>query len=46
LANILKSATGSWHAVFYVAAILNIVAAIMALVALKPVRQQVMQNNR
>jgi len=40
LANILKSATGGWHAVFYVAAILNIVAAVMALVVLKPMRQR------
>ena len=31
LGNVLTSATGSWHAVFYVAAILNIVAAVMAL---------------
>ena len=38
LANVLTSATGSWHAVFYVAAILNIIAAIMALVVLKPQR--------
>jgi OFA family oxalate/formate antiporter-like MFS transporter len=38
LANLLTSATGSWHAVFYVAAILNIVAAIMALAVLKPMR--------
>ena len=38
LANVLTSATGSWHAVFYVAAILNIVAAIMALAVLKPMR--------
>ena len=38
LANVLKSATGSWHAVFYVAAILNILAAIMALVVLRPLR--------
>ena len=38
LANVLTSATGSWHAVFYVAAILNIVAAVMALVVLKPMR--------
>jgi len=32
LANVLTTATGSWHAVFYVAAILNIIAAVMALV--------------
>jgi OFA family oxalate/formate antiporter-like MFS transporter len=38
LANVLTSATGSWHAVFYVAAILNIVAAVMALLVLKPMR--------
>jgi OFA family oxalate/formate antiporter-like MFS transporter len=38
LANVLTGATGSWHAVFYVAAILNIIAAVMALVVLKPMR--------
>jgi OFA family oxalate/formate antiporter-like MFS transporter len=38
LANVLTSATGSWHAVFYVAAILNIIAALMALTVLKPMR--------
>jgi OFA family oxalate/formate antiporter-like MFS transporter len=38
LANVLTTATGSWHAVFYVAAILNVVAAIMALFVLKPMR--------
>jgi OFA family oxalate/formate antiporter-like MFS transporter len=38
LANVLKSATGGWHAVFYVAAILNIVAAVMALAVLRPLR--------
>ncbi|MGB2597268.1 MAG: oxalate/formate MFS antiporter [Pseudolabrys sp.] len=42
LANVLTSATGSWHAVFYVAAILNIVAAIMALLVLKPMRIRMM----
>jgi OFA family oxalate/formate antiporter-like MFS transporter len=40
LANVLTSATGSWHAVFYVAAILNIVAAVMALVVLRPMRRR------
>src|SRR5438270_8698555 len=40
LANVLTSATGSWHAVFYVAAILNIVAAILALLVLKPMRRR------
>jgi OFA family oxalate/formate antiporter-like MFS transporter len=42
LANVLTSATGSWHAVFYVAAALNILAAVMALVVLKPMRQKIM----
>src|SRR5205809_970002 len=42
LANVLTSATGSWHAVFYVAAILNIIAAVMALVVLKPLRRREM----
>src|SRR6202165_3422679 len=42
LANVLTTATGSWHAVFYVAAILNIVAAIMALAVLKPMRRRKM----
>jgi MFS transporter, OFA family, oxalate/formate antiporter len=41
LANVLTNATGSWTAVFYVAAALNIVAAIMALVVLKPMRQRI-----
>ena len=38
LANVLTNATGSWHAVFYVAAALNIIAAVMALAVLKPMR--------
>jgi OFA family oxalate/formate antiporter-like MFS transporter len=42
LANVLTSWTGSWHAVFYVAAILNIIAAVMALVVLKPMRLKTM----
>src|SRR5215475_12953471 len=42
LANVLTSATGSWHAVFYVAAVLNIVAAIMALAVLRPMRLRIM----
>ena len=44
LANVLTSATGSWHAVFYVAAILNIIAAVMALVVLKPMRIRAMNQ--
>jgi OFA family oxalate/formate antiporter-like MFS transporter len=42
LANVLTNWTGSWHAVFYVAAILNIIAAVMALVVLKPMRIKTM----
>ena len=42
LANVLTNATGSWHAVFYVAAFLNIVAAVMAIAVLKPMRLRVM----
>jgi len=42
LANVLTTSTGSWQAVFYVAAILNIVAAIMALAVLKPMRLKTM----
>jgi OFA family oxalate/formate antiporter-like MFS transporter len=38
LANVLTNATGSWHAVFYVAATLNVIAAVMALAVLKPMR--------
>ena len=40
LANVLTSATGSWHAVFYVAAALNIVAAVMAIAVLRPLRRK------
>ncbi len=42
LANVLTNATGSWHAVFYVAAILNIIAAVMALAVLRPMRRKLM----
>jgi OFA family oxalate/formate antiporter-like MFS transporter len=41
-ANVLTTATGSWRAVFIVAAILNVVAAVMALVVLKPLRIKTM----
>jgi OFA family oxalate/formate antiporter-like MFS transporter len=45
LANVLTTATGSWHAVFYVAAILNVVAASMALLVLKPMRTRIMARS-
>lgn len=38
LANVLTAATGNWHAVFAVAAAMNAVAALMAIVVLKPMR--------
>jgi MFS transporter, OFA family, oxalate/formate antiporter len=38
LANVLTTATGSWTAVFVVASVLNLVAATLALAALKPMR--------
>jgi OFA family oxalate/formate antiporter-like MFS transporter len=41
--SLLTKATGSWHAVFYVAAAMNIVAALMALLVLKPLRQSATQ---
>ncbi|MBV8493692.1 MAG: MFS transporter, partial [Alphaproteobacteria bacterium] len=40
LANVLKSATGSWHAVFVVTAVLNFVVVAMALFVLKPLRSR------
>jgi MFS transporter, OFA family, oxalate/formate antiporter len=44
LANVLTSATGTWNAVFIVAALLNIAAAILALVALRPMRMRAMAS--
>ncbi len=38
LANVLKDATGSWHAVFVVTAIANFVVVALALLVLRPVR--------
>ena len=39
LANVLMSATGNWHAVFVVAAVMNAVAALMAWFVLRPMRR-------
>ena len=44
LGNVLTTATGGWTAVFMVASALNIVAAILALVVLKPMRIRAMAN--
>jgi len=38
LANVLVAAKGNWHGVFMTAATLNIIAAVMAIVILKPLR--------
>src|SRR6266851_5290391 len=46
LANVLTAATGSWAAVFAVASALNLIAAILALVALKPARRRAMAKER
>src|SRR5258708_26356475 len=42
LANVLTSATGTWNAVFIVPPLLNIAAALLALVALRPMRLRAM----
>jgi MFS transporter, OFA family, oxalate/formate antiporter len=42
LGNVLTSWTGSWTAVFVIAAILNIIAAVMAPMVLRPLRQRAM----
>ena len=44
LGNVLMAATGSWTAVFEIAAVLNIIAAIMALAVLRPMRRQTMSR--
>jgi OFA family oxalate/formate antiporter-like MFS transporter len=42
LGNVLASYTGNWTAVFILAAVLNIAAAVLAIVVLKPVRARIM----
>jgi MFS transporter, OFA family, oxalate/formate antiporter len=44
LANVLTVATGSWTAVFIVAAALNIIAAVMALAVLRPMRLRALRQ--
>jgi len=47
LANVLKESTGNWHAVFVTAAILNAIAALMAIFVLKPLRKaEIEKSNR
>ncbi|MBN8979757.1 MAG: oxalate/formate MFS antiporter [Rhizobiales bacterium] len=43
LANVLKSQTGSWHAVFIVAAIMNFVVVLLALFVVRPWRISISQ---
>jgi OFA family oxalate/formate antiporter-like MFS transporter len=40
LSSMLTAATGSWHAVFMTAAVMNLVASVMALAILKPMRRK------
>ncbi|HKB61794.1 MAG TPA: oxalate/formate MFS antiporter [Burkholderiales bacterium] len=42
LGNVLVTATGSWNAVFVVASVMNVVAALMAWFALRPMRRRFM----
>jgi OFA family oxalate/formate antiporter-like MFS transporter len=44
LANVLKSASGSWHGVFIVTALMNCAVAAMALLVLKPLRLRTIQT--
>ena len=44
LANVLAKNTGNWHAVFYIAAGMNLVAAVMALGVLRPMRMRQMRE--
>ena len=43
--SVLTTATGSWHAVFYIAAVLNAIAAVMALAVLKPMRMKLIARD-
>jgi MFS transporter, OFA family, oxalate/formate antiporter len=45
LSSVLAAATGSWHAVFIVASVLNAVAALMAWFVLRPVRRAQMDRS-
>ncbi len=38
LANVIKGATGSWHMVFVVTALMNFAVVLLALFVLKPIR--------
>ena len=44
LANVLKTATGGWHAVFLVSALMNFAVAFAAIFILMPVRRRLAQR--
>jgi OFA family oxalate/formate antiporter-like MFS transporter len=44
--SVVTQMTGSWHAVFYIAAALNALAAILALALLKPMRMRMMERDQ
>jgi OFA family oxalate/formate antiporter-like MFS transporter len=44
--SLITIATGSWHAVFYIAAAMNAIAAIMSLAVLKPMRTRMIERDR
>ena len=44
VANVVKSATGSWHMVFVVTAIMNLIVVAMALFVLKPMRSKLVSG--
>ena len=46
LANVLKTATGGWHAVFLVSALMNFVVAFAAIFILMPVRRRLAQARK
>ena len=45
LANVIKSSTGSWHAVFVVTALMNLAVVALALFVLKPMRRKMMAQS-
>jgi len=47
VANVIKTSTGSWHAVFAVTALMNVAVVALALFVLKPMRRKLMtESNR
>jgi OFA family oxalate/formate antiporter-like MFS transporter len=46
VASLIKEATGSWHAVFVVATVLNLIVVALALFVLRPLRQRAMAQGR